>query len=184
MNMLLLLQASKHWYSDPLADAVTLATIIIAAATIIGVVISNRMWKVTRDYTETTKEYTKATKEYTEITKNIFEAAYRPYVTASEFMASTNESTGQFKITVEFENVGSVPAYDFRRHIEINAGSKQVFIEAVQFHHIHSAMLFPHKPLTISGSGSSGGGIVHSPSWSQNNSCVGIAAALTLLVTD
>jgi hypothetical protein len=37
---------------------------------------------------------------------------------------------------------------------------------------------------TIKGSGSSGGGIVHSPSWSQNNSCVGIAAALTLLVTD
>jgi hypothetical protein len=116
--LLFLLQETKAWYNDPLAIATTAATVVIALATIVGIAISAKLWKVTSEYTQAAKEYTQVTKEYTRITKDIFEAAHRPYVGVVGISKLDKEDDpSAFFARLRYRNFGSVPALNVSANI-------------------------------------------------------------------
>src|SRR5712664_4923322 len=98
-----------RWFHDPLAVATSVATIVIALATLASLWISNRMWRVTG--------------KYTEITKNIFEASSRPYIGVTKLSMKAKEAGFNplpvFEFDVTYKNVGSVPALELRRSVTI-----------------------------------------------------------------
>lgn len=77
----------------------TRATVIIAAATVINVIVSLYMGNKTR--------------EYTEITNKIYKASSRPYVGINTIKISKNEP-GTLTIALEFKNFGNTPATNVR----------------------------------------------------------------------
>jgi len=85
--------AEHHW-----KDPVTLATIVIAVATVINLAASFYV--------------SKKTSEYTEVTKNIYKSSNRPYI-GIETMDSEADGTHMF-FNIKFKNYGSVPANDVR----------------------------------------------------------------------
>ncbi|BDV43604.1 hypothetical protein GURASL_25270 [Geotalea uraniireducens] len=76
-------------------DPITLATIVIAAATVINV--GAALWVSIK------------TSEYTEITKNIYNASNRPYIGIESFEVNKDDNK-HILINVHYKNFGTVPA--------------------------------------------------------------------------
>jgi hypothetical protein len=89
------------WYQDP----ITVSTIIIAVATVINVVGTLLLWLTT--------------KRSTNLTRDMFEAAHRPYVTFLAVKRVINAAVPRVEFRIQYQNVGSVPAYDFKTEFHI-----------------------------------------------------------------
>ena len=85
-------------------DPIVWATVTIAIATVVNIVLSKGMWEVT--------------KENTEISRKVFETSFRPYVGAPKALAvRVKNKKGEYlralTLEMEIKNFGQVPAYDF-----------------------------------------------------------------------
>jgi hypothetical protein len=103
--LLFLLQATapptKVWYTDPMI----VATIVVAAATVVNLLVAIRMWRVAS--------------ENTALTRDMFEAAHRPYIGVSKIKAENNPELRTFLITIDYKNVGSVPADEVHTSVQL-----------------------------------------------------------------
>lgn len=86
------------WWKDPLIIT-TIATAVIAVATVVNLLVAIFMWRVTR--------------ESTRITRSIFEAANRPYVGIPNVNVQKDDAAKKLDFTVRIKNFGSVPANEF-----------------------------------------------------------------------
>jgi hypothetical protein len=84
-------------------DPITLATVVIAAATVINVFASLYIGKKTSDYTE--------------ITQNIYKAFNRPYVGINSITATKDNKIRKLFVDYKIKNYGSVPATGVRVNI-------------------------------------------------------------------
>jgi len=83
-------ETNKSW-----KDPTTLATIVIAIATVVNVVVSLIIGYLTNKYTETTQ--------------NIYRASNRPYIGA-KLKITSNDKIKKYYLITEIRNYGSVPA--------------------------------------------------------------------------
>lgn len=117
------LDMTKKWFKDP----ITVATVVIAFATVINVLVSLYMGKKTNDYTE--------------VTKNIYKASNRPYVGIDA--VKFNKDDGKhliFLITVK--NFGSIPATNVRVSNQLILDGTNIPTAGYEFNNKHSN-LFP-----------------------------------------
>jgi hypothetical protein len=94
-----------------LSDPVTLATVVIAIATVVNVIVSWFLWK--------------ATHRTANVTQNIFEAAHRPYL-MSVLSADWRVEQQRFNFNTEIRNFGSVPARKLKGRIIATLGNREV----------------------------------------------------------
>ncbi len=92
------MSSDSLWWKDPLIIT-TIATAVIAVATIVNLLVAIFMWRVT--------------KESTGVTKSIFEAANRPYVGIPRVKVEKDDAAKKLNFAVEIKNFGSVPANEF-----------------------------------------------------------------------
>jgi hypothetical protein len=120
--LLFLLQTaseSAYWYAQP----ITVATIVIAVATVVYTVITLRLLKITKD---------------------IFEASHRPYIGVFKMKPERDDEAKQLKVTIVYKNIGNVPAKSVKPSV-------QLFMNgfAIQMSHFESktAVLMPQQRL-------------------------------------
>ena len=93
----MLIQTPTYWYQDP----ITVATWVIAVATVLYFITTAGLYL---------------------LTKHMFEATHRPLVGTTEIkMGDTGEPTNQIDIRIIFRNFGTVPAHDLRSEVLIFA---------------------------------------------------------------
>src|SRR5260370_21032309 len=83
-----------HWYCDPM----TLATVVIAGAAIVNLLVSFMLWR--------------ATANATDITKKIFEASHRPYIGIPQVDTNFDPINHPLQFVCVTKNFGSIPAHD------------------------------------------------------------------------
>jgi hypothetical protein len=117
----------------PVTDPQVLAAVITAAATVIYVAFTAAILKASRDNTKATRD--------------IFEAAYRPYVSiASVTFGRAKSAAAEAGIMFEFRNCGTVPAMDFRYDITVAKDGK---IVPTSFEAVSVLTLFPGEPFLV-----------------------------------
>jgi len=87
--------SQKSW-----KDPITLATVVIAAATVINVIAAVVV--------------SVKTSEYTEVTKNIYKSSNRPYVGINAIDLTKDDANKKLYLKVEYKNYGTVPATNVR----------------------------------------------------------------------
>jgi hypothetical protein len=118
----------QGWYSDP----VTLSTVVIAAATVVNLVISAFLWR--------------ATANATSITKQVFEAAHRPYLSVRKIDTQTDLDEHQIVLKIALTNFGSVPANSLEVESHFFLDSEEIDVDIKP---IEPSILMPTVPLTM-----------------------------------
>jgi hypothetical protein len=101
LALLQVTNTSVVWYKDPL----TVATIVIAVATVAYFISTMLLWRETRDSVR--------------ITRDMFEASHRPYIGLTAISHTISDEKATF--TVRYKNAGSVPARDFKVGVQVVA---------------------------------------------------------------
>ena len=104
---------TPKWIHDPIA----VASVVIAGATVVNLVISLWLWQATADSAD--------------VTRRIFEAANRPYVGIENIEANKDEKTHRLFFIVRTKNFGTVPAEQFDNNMQIFLGDDLVPTQGV-----------------------------------------------------
>ena len=101
------------WYKD----AIALATVVIATATVVNLFVSIFLWR--------------ATAGATRITRDIFEASHRPYLGVTQIDTELDAANQRMKIVCHARNFGSIPAHN----VEIIKGQNLINGVPVKYPH-------------------------------------------------
>jgi hypothetical protein len=116
-----------------MCDPTTLATIVIAGATCLNVVIAGFQWDAMR--------------RSAKIALKAFESGTRPFIGVTSFsFGSEDHKTAQLKIT--FENFGTIPADEFSLEWDVYLNAKLLPNTKVS---ANPTMLLPHVPQSLLG---------------------------------
>ena len=94
------MEPDPMWWKDP----ITLATIVIAGATVFNLVVSALLWV--------------ATYRNARIARLVFEASERPWLGVNLFKVANNPSGKVLRISLRIENFGKVPALQMKARWE------------------------------------------------------------------
>ena len=116
------------WYKEP----ITLATIVIAVATVVYAIVTYFLFR--------------KTSQSVEIAQQIFASTNRPYVGVMRIKRAQKVSKEwRFGVSVIVRNVGTVPAYNVKCEIELLGVEKQ----ATKVQHHGLLTLFPKVPILV-----------------------------------
>jgi hypothetical protein len=82
----------KNWFKDPIAGA----TVVIAFATVINLMISVGLWI--------------ATKQSVDVARHVFQTANRPYIGTETIATNRNRQSKNLHIIASMKNYGTVPS--------------------------------------------------------------------------
>ena len=105
-----MLELLRAWFSIP-TNVTTVATLVIALATLVNVWVSYRMARAARGSAD-------ASKAVANVTRATFDVAHRPYFAIAQVQFECFEADGDARITILTRNYGNVPLrmtnYDIR----------------------------------------------------------------------
>ena len=100
-----------------------LFTAVIAAATVVYVVFTRRLWKATSMTAEAAKLSADAARESADLARKSFEALHRPYLGVAEVRRASDPHDSYWQILFEVRNYGTLPAADTKVSVEVYWGS-------------------------------------------------------------